>query len=332
MNSSDLSVLAAVADAGGITAAARRLNCVQSNVTARLQALERELGVRLFHRHGRGVRPTRAGEVLLPYARRVAALLSEARTAVQDLTDSPTPRGPLAIGSMETTAAVRLPTLLAAYHAAYPAVELSLATGTRASLVADVAACRLDGAFVAGPISHPEVVEELVGDEAMALTAAASVDVRAILSRPGATVTALVFRQGCYYRALLEAMLRDVGVARVRSLEFGTLEGILGGVAAGIGVSLLPRAAAAGSQVRDALRLHAVPPAYGVIPTVFVRRRDALVTAAMARLLETARATWQGGEATPVTSGIDTTVTGVSGAARSERDAVAVPDWKGATG
>ena len=315
MNSGDLIVMAAVAEAGGITAAARRLNCVQSNVTARIQALEAELGVRLFHRHGRGVRPTRAGDVLLPYARRVSALLSEARNAVQDMTGSPTPRGPLAIGSMETTAAVRLPSLLAAYHAAYPAVELSLATGTRESLVADVAACRLDGAFVAGRLNHPEVVGEPVGEEAMALAAAASVDVPAILRRPGATVTALVFRQGCYYRALLEDLLRQSGAARVRALEFGTLEGILGGVAAGIGVSLLPRAAAAGSRVRDALHLHAVPAAYAAIPTVFVRRRDALITAAMARLLETARATWQDGEPEPLTVRTLSPAAGATGAA-----------------
>src|SRR3981081_4609978 len=62
------------------------------------------------------------------------------------------PKGPLSIGSMETTAAVRLPSLLAEFHKRFPAVRLSLRTSTTADLVAGVLDGSLDGAFVAGPI------------------------------------------------------------------------------------------------------------------------------------------------------------------------------------
>ena len=79
MDSTDLAFVVAVVEEGGVTAAARRLNCVQSNVTARIRALEAELGVALFHRTGRGVQPTRAAESLLPHARRTAAALADAR-------------------------------------------------------------------------------------------------------------------------------------------------------------------------------------------------------------------------------------------------------------
>src|SRR5512138_2687054 len=97
---------AAVAEARSVTRAAERLHRVQSNVTAHVLGLERELGVKLFHRQPRGMVPTPAGNVLLGYTRRLLALAEEARRAAQEAEGN---GGPFTLGSMETTAAVRLP-------------------------------------------------------------------------------------------------------------------------------------------------------------------------------------------------------------------------------
>src|SRR4051794_18942624 len=105
MESSDLRIFEAVARAGGITRAADELNTVQSNVTARIRLLERELGTPLFYRHSRGVTLTPAGRELLPYASKIGVLLAEARRALDDAA----PQGALLIGSLETTAGLRLP-------------------------------------------------------------------------------------------------------------------------------------------------------------------------------------------------------------------------------
>ena len=78
MDLADLETFEAVARTGGITRAARELHTVQSNVTARVIQLERELGVPLFRRHSRGVTPTAAGRELLPYAVKLRVLLDEA--------------------------------------------------------------------------------------------------------------------------------------------------------------------------------------------------------------------------------------------------------------
>src|SRR5215468_962389 len=165
MELSDIKTFAAVARTGGITRAAEELNTVQSNVTQRIKALEAEIGTPLFERHSRGMTLTGAGRRLLPYAERIAALSHEAVLAARDDGE---PKGPLAIGSMETTAAVRLPPLLADFHRRFPSVRLSLQTATSADLVAAVLDGALDGAFVAGPIEHAELTavsafrEELV--------------------------------------------------------------------------------------------------------------------------------------------------------------------------
>src|ERR1700753_2476726 len=125
MELTDLVTFSGVAQNGAITQAAEELNTVQSNVTQRIKALEAEIGTALFERHSRGMTLTGAGRRLLPYAQRMAVLSREAVLAARDDGE---PKGPLAIGSMETTAAVRLPALLADFHRRFPEVKLSLRT------------------------------------------------------------------------------------------------------------------------------------------------------------------------------------------------------------
>src|ERR1044072_6932205 len=81
MDAADLRIFAAVARTGSMSKAASELGTVQSNVTARIRALEERLGVELFERSNRGATLTAAGLRLRPYADRVAGLLEDARRA-----------------------------------------------------------------------------------------------------------------------------------------------------------------------------------------------------------------------------------------------------------
>jgi DNA-binding transcriptional LysR family regulator len=123
MDIADLKVFDAVARLGGMNRAAVELNTVQSNITARIKALEADIGCLLFERRPRGVALTAAGRRLLPYAARATRLIADARCAARD---DGSPRGILTIGSLETTAALRLTPLLAGYAANYPNVDLVL--------------------------------------------------------------------------------------------------------------------------------------------------------------------------------------------------------------
>lgn len=285
MDIADLRVFEAVARLGGMGRAAAELNTVQSAVTARIRALEDGLGIALFDRHSRGVSLTAAGRRLLPYAERAQRLVAEAREAARD---DGTPRGALVIGSLETTAALRLAPLLTAYAAACPAVDLTLRPGTTAELVEHVLAERIDGAFVCGPVQHPALVEQAVFREELALmTAPGIASADAALGRPGLRI--VVLRAGCSYRQRLEAVLAARGIVGARLLEFGTLEAIFGSVAAGLGVTLLPRGLV-GPVLRDGrLAVHELPPAEAVVDTVFIHRRDARASSALAAFLERAR-------------------------------------------
>jgi DNA-binding transcriptional LysR family regulator len=170
MDAADLRIFEAVAHTGGMGRAAADLHTVESNVTTRIRLLEQELGAALFVRQSRGVSLTPAGRRLLPYAERMRALLAQARQAVAD---DGTPQGPLLLGALETAAALRLPRILAAFVQAHPAVDLTLAAGTSAALVEDVLRARLDGAFVAGPVAHPDLTQDVVFREEMVGTSPA---------------------------------------------------------------------------------------------------------------------------------------------------------------
>lgn len=285
MDAADLKVFAAVARVGGMNRAANELNTVQSNVTARVRTLEEELGVELFHRGRKGVTLTAAGERLLPYAIKVTHMLEEARRAVKD---DGKPRGRLTIGSLETSAALRLSPVLAAYSAAYPDVDLVLRTGTTCELIEQVIDHTVEGAFVCGPVNHQDLAEEIFFREELVVLTAPAIRSLDELTRKG-DVKIVVLRQGCSFRQILENILIRRGVVGIRHLEFGTLEAIYGSVRAGLGITLLPKSLI-GSVWRDGgVAVHEVAEAESRISTVFLHRHDALMSSALKEFLKFAR-------------------------------------------
>jgi DNA-binding transcriptional LysR family regulator len=285
MDAGDLRIFEAVARLGGMNRAAQELNTVQSNVTARIRQLEDELGTALFQRHSRGVALTAAGKRLVPHAARVRRALEDARRAVAD---DGTPKGLLSLGTLETTAALRLSPALAAFAGRYPDVELALRTGTTCELIDDVLERRVDGAFVCGPVNHPDLAEEVVFREELAILTAPGIASAEKLLRTG-EVKIVVLRTGCSYRQRFEDLLARRGVAVVRRLEFGTVEAILGCVAAGIGIALLPKALIGAVWPLGRVRVHSLPRTISHVETVFVRRRDAFVPTALAAFLDQVR-------------------------------------------
>jgi len=283
VDASDLKIFEAVARLGGIGRAAQELHTVQSNVTTRIRLLEQELGTPLFERHARGVTLTPAGVRLLPYAAEIRDLLLRARRAAMD---DGTPRGPLTIGTLETTVATRLPRIIAAYAAAWPDVDLTLRTGTSAESITRVLQRELDGAFVAGPVDHADLVLDTVFREELVLVTAPSVrDFAQLTDR----LKILVLRVGCSYRQRLETILTSRGIVDVRTMEFGSLDAIVGCVSAGIGVTLLPRSVVTQAARSGDVALHALPQPEALVDTLFVRRRDGLVTSALARFMDSVR-------------------------------------------
>lgn len=285
MDVADLKVFEAVARHGSMNRAATELHTVQSNVTARIRSLEREVGVALFQRHVRGVSMTPAGQRMLPYAARIAKLVADAKVAALD---DGVPNGGLTLGTLETTAALRLSPILSHFARTYPQVRLSLTTGTSCSLTRDVVECRLDGAFIAGPLEHPDIHTETVFREELVLVAPRTMRSLEPLKSIQDLKT-IVFRLGCSYRQRLESLLAEMGVQTAVPLEFGSMDAIIACVAAGIGVTLLPRGAISAAAEQDLVSIHRIPPEKAQVETLFIRRHDAYISSAMLAFIDVAR-------------------------------------------
>lgn len=253
MDFASLRVFKTVADEGGISAAAKKLHRVQSNVTTRVQQLEASLGVQLFVREKGRLFLSPAGKLFLGYVDRLLETAEQARNAVLGTA----PRGVLRLGTLESVAASRLPPLLSNFHATHPAVRVELATGTTDALIEDVLARRIEAAFVADCIpaagldAMPAFEEELVLVTPRTHQAIRGPqDVRAD--------TVIAFPAGCAYRRRLQAWLAAGRVIPERFLELASYHAIIACVASGTGVAVMPRSVLQTTRGADSIAVHPI--------------------------------------------------------------------------
>ncbi|PGS63644.1 LysR family transcriptional regulator [Bacillus cereus] len=274
----DLKIFQTVANTKSITDAAKKLNYVQSNVTARIQQLEKELSISLFHRHKRGIILTNEGQRFLQKVNLLLVEFEEIRTMFLNNTE---PTGTLNIGTVDT--AHPLPMILATYHKKYPQVQLSLKTDVTKNLLMDVIEYRLDGAFVTGPIQHPLLKQYVVSTKKLVLVSNRS----HFTTNDLINQNFLVFNTGCGYRAVLEKWLKDENIINNKFMEFNMLEMILHSVALGLGLAILPESSLTFFSNIGNIYCHEIPEQYGRITTVFIRNNKITLSQPTKSFLET---------------------------------------------
>jgi DNA-binding transcriptional LysR family regulator len=268
MDLGDLHIFRSVVQAGGITRAAEKLNRVQSNVTTRVHQLEADLDVQLFIREGKKLHLSPEGKLLLDYADRLLDLAQEAREAVHDAK----PRGLLRLGTMESTAAMRLPVPMNEYLGRYPDVTLELRTGNTQVLATALLAGDLDAALVTDPVADAPFEKVPIYDEELVIVAAANhPPIRS--PRDAKPQTVLAFEPGCSLRQRLEDWFAHHGEMPDRIVEITSYHAMLGCVVAGMGISLLPRNVLTTFPDTRLLSLHSLPPGLDRAPTVLIWRK-----------------------------------------------------------
>ncbi|MFI5340894.1 MAG: selenium metabolism-associated LysR family transcriptional regulator [Candidatus Methylomirabilales bacterium] len=119
-----LEVFCKIVELRSFSRAAEAVLLTQPTVSGHIKALETELGLRLFDRAGKTVTPTRAGEILYGYARRILALREEAQQAINEHKGGL--KGHLALGASTIPGAYILPSVVAAFKREHPEVTISL--------------------------------------------------------------------------------------------------------------------------------------------------------------------------------------------------------------
>lgn len=259
---SDLRYFQTVAREGSMTRAADVLHRVQSNVTTRIRKLEDALGTPLFIREGKRLILTADGHRFLGYADRLLALADEAGRAMAGAE----PGGIFRLGAMESTAAVRLPGILADLTARHPGLSLELQTGNPTALGRAVLAGDLDAAFAADPPDVDTIDTLPAFDERIVIVTGLGVET------PGGTI--LTMEKGCPHRARLEAWYAKTGRPVERIVEMGSYHAMFGCVLAGMGAALVPESVIDSFPEAGRLRRHPLPGAQGVLTTCLFWRRD----------------------------------------------------------
>ncbi|WP_347556483.1 LysR family transcriptional regulator [Robbsia sp. KACC 23696] len=244
-----MTIFRVVAAELSITRAAARLGRVPSNVTTRIQQLEAELGAPLFIRTGKRLSLSPAGQLYIAYADRMLALADEAARVVSGAQRGDT----LRIGSMEATAASRLPPILRHFGTANPETRVEVVTAPSRQLLQKIQAEQLDCAFLALPSSDEEGATALA---AMGLTALPTWNEELLLLTPPRDCAARTpeqigtralsaFGVGCAYRAIAEHTLSIPTSSEWRVQETNSYHAMLANVAAGAAVALVPRSVTA---------------------------------------------------------------------------------------
>lgn len=149
---------------GTFSAAAERLNTTQPAVSARMRELEQRLGTRLFRRDGRTMSLTAAGRKLV---RDCDPLLRDMQIALLGSGGFAEASGVVRIGAGEIAAASCLPAFVADLKADMPNVGLEIEIDLTANLIQQLLTGRTDIAFAAGPIAHPALKTQPIGEVAL---------------------------------------------------------------------------------------------------------------------------------------------------------------------
>lgn len=266
MDISDLLVFKAVVEHNGVTRAAEALHRVPSNVTARLKKLESELNVDLFLRENNRLSVTSAGLRLLDYANKILQLQ---KSAIAELTHAE-PSGLLRLGSMESSAAARLPSILTRYHDAYPAVQIELMTAPSMPLIERVLDGELDVVMSSDPPDDPRLSCTYCFKEELVLIMPAAWGELDTLPE---SLTMVGYNKGCSYRDRLEKWLKRQERTCERIIEIPSYYTMISCVIAGMGIGMVPRSLLTLHQT-EGLAFRTVDADIANAPTCLVSRKD----------------------------------------------------------
>ncbi|MFC7735571.1 LysR family transcriptional regulator [Roseomonas sp. GCM10028921] len=259
----------AVAEEGHFGRAAARLGLSQPPLTAQIQALEKELGARLLERTGRGTRPTRAGEALLPLARRLAEDAGALEALARELRAGR--HAPVAIACVTSALFDELPPLVRALSAARPEAAVSVREMDTVDALEALRRGEVDIALLRDDRARPPIRIRPLGEDHLL---AALPEGHALLAAPDPLPLSLLADEPMLllpraispaYADAMVAACHAAGFAPRAVREVGSAMAQLGFVAAGLGVALVSSGMARLRPPGVAFRALAGPiPAVGV--------------------------------------------------------------------
>lgn len=239
-----LRYVCAIADTGSFSRAAERCQIAQPSLSQQVLKLEEDLGAKLFDRLGRSIRITEAGRAFLPHARSILERMDAARSSVKE--KDADVRGSVAIGVIPTIAPYLMPRYTTAFAKKYSDAKLRIVEETTPVLVEALRDLSIDMAILALPLRQKNL--QLFPIRTEPLFAALSKD----HPRAGTESIALKSLRGEFFVMLRDGhCFRDLSIATCTharitpsiAFESDQFSSVLGMVAAGVGISIVPEMA-----------------------------------------------------------------------------------------
>jgi len=280
----------AVARLGSVSRAAEEMYLTQPTLTARIKALEEELGGQLFVRTSRGMRLTEAGKEFLPHAERSLRSFEEGRRSLEELRGAS--GGRLVLGASPGVGTYALPAMLEQFVEAHPNVAVSVKTGHSEDVLGmvleeevQVGLCRevSHAETESIPLYEDELVLVVYPEHPFAGRGSAGLDE---IGRE----RLIFFDHTSGYYELTRSVFREAGLRESRAMELDNIEAAKRMVERRLGIAFLPRTAVSRSVAAGHLRTVGVEDGPALLrPIVALKRRDIPPTAAVGAFLEIAR-------------------------------------------
>lgn len=272
IDSTLLRTFVTIAEAGGVTAAARRLGKTQAAVSMQLRRLEEDLGSVLLERASRGMALTEAGHILMPYAQMILGTGVSARQALAGQSVSGTVR----LGMVEDIAVGSLTKALQRFAIAHPNVALDIIIAESAMLSERLAADALD-IVIADP-GHVEATPQISWQQPLRWTAS-----RNFTLAEGEPVPLISFNGPCTWQQRVTKVLGQAAKPWRSVCTSTSLSAVQSAIEAGLGVAALLDANIRGGTMRIIGAAEGLPPAPEVDFGLYIRNgQDAASPAASA--------------------------------------------------
>ena len=264
-----------VARRGNVSRAAEAIYVSQPTLTARLHALEAELGEKLFVRTRQGMRLTDAGRAFLPYAERATQAVKEGREAIAELNSASA--GHLVIASAPAVSTYLLPPILERFAAAHPRVEVAVRTGHSEEVLQMVLKSEVQ-LGLGRDLRHHDIELIPFYEEELGLMVAPGhhfAERKSVTMADLAGEQLILFDRTSSYYELTQASFASAGLIPRSMFELDNIEATKKMVERRLGVALLPRTAVVIEVAAGTLRR--VPISDGLPMRrrlVVMRRRD----------------------------------------------------------
>ncbi len=246
MDLRQLEIIRAIADSGSFTAAGEKLHVSQSAISRQILLLEEELGEPVFHRIGRRIRITPAGESLLQLSNRVFQDLSDTVSAISDKQESL--RGAIRLVGGMTVCLYVFPALLAEVRRAHPNLDLKVTVGSAERSIAMLRSGAGDLGLITLPVEASDLVSvPVLREELLLITYPAHPLARKRQVTPGDLNRQpfILFETGSITRRIVEQFFMRERIEPEIVMETENVEIIKAMVRHGLGISIIPWQAAA---------------------------------------------------------------------------------------